>query len=176
MQLTKQILIEYLGFLGVKEESIQSIDRGKWCLTASIKKDPYLFDIEKNIDRFPYIVKALDRTFRVTPEKWMRKGCYEFRVFVYSQHSVMEYEAAKDIFLRLKDAGFHINPLMVGDDGYVLRIKAGFIESAGIRVNQLKELEEDIRKRGWRYRMSDSHEFVITYRCHQDLGFGRASK
>ncbi len=182
MQLTKDILIEYLGFLGVKEESIISIAKGKWCWYVSIKKDPYLFDSVNDIDKLPYIIQALDKTFSVTPEKWMKKGCYEFRVSAGSRHPVMEYGDVKDLFLHLKKIGFHIDPLMIEDDGYVLRIKTMIDDSAvdlEYRVNQLKELEKDIRDRGWGYRMNElsanSYEFIISYRCHLDSGFGRAA-
>ena len=183
MQLSELLLIEYLGFLGVKEESILSIDKGKWCFQVAIKKDPYLLDPVNNIDRFPYIIQAIDRTFSVTPEKWMKKGCYEFRVSAGSRHSVMEYGDVKDLFLHLKKIGFHIDPLMIEDDGYVLRIKTMIDDSAvdlEYRVNQLKELERNIRDRGWGYRMNElsanSYEFIISYRCHRYLGFGRAGK
>ena len=183
MQLTKDILIEYLGFLGVKEESIISIAKGKWCWYVSIKKDPYLFDSVNDIDKLPYIIQALDKTFSVTPEKWMKKGCYEFRVSAGSGHPVMEYGDARDIFVRLKELGFRIDPLMIEDDGYVLRIKTMIDDSAvdpDYRAKQLRKLEKDIRDRGWGHRMNElspnGYEFIISYRCHRDLGFGRASK
>lgn len=178
MQVSKELLIEYLGFLGVKAESIISIDPGKWCFYVAIRKDPYLFDPDKGIDRFPYILKVLDRTFSVSP-RIAKKGRYEFRIFSFSRHPVMEYEAAKRIFSSLKQAGFLIDPLSIDDDGYVLSIKAKIDESLSVepeyRVNRLKEQEDEVRNRGWGYRESEispnRHEFIIAYRCHRDLGF-----